>query len=188
MTAYQRGYLDGVDGKPPQHNGRAYRAGYRHGADPQWAKSEQEVFGEEQPREKDMAWGLDYRNVDVEGFHGWMITLIRLSDGKMLSCRHSGHRPQVREVRSVMARGLLHNKWPEILWVDEWLSQFAAAECKKYGIRMHIRMFRKGGLEVHRDEYAARLDRAIGRPLTTQSYQAGRRFNTPESIKRHWVN
>lgn len=203
MTLYQQGYCDGVEGKTPQYKNHAYRAGYRHGADPQTQKSDEELFGQAPPRSG--AWGLDYRNVSVDGFDGWAIMLTRLSDGRMLACWHSHHRPQVHEVRKVLARGLLHHEWPDVLWVDEWLSQFAAAECEKYGIRMHIRMFRKGGIERDRNEYDARLDRVMHArrdrfrptpptpPTSAVAVRDGgishhRLDHRLEAVRRHWMN
>lgn len=195
MTLYQQGYCDGVEGKAPQRNERAYRAGYRHGADPQGKKTDDDLSGQDTPRSG--AWGLDYRRVSVDDFEGWILLVTRLEDGKLLACYHGDRRPEVAEVRRVLARALAQYRWPEIVWVDEWLSRFAAQEVEKHGIRMHLRLFRKGGIE--RNEYDARLDRVMqarrdrfrpAPPTPPTSAVKDREISHSrlEAAIRHWVN
>lgn len=136
--------------------------------------------------QNNIAWGLDYRKVRSSGHElgeRWLTTLTRLNDGKLLNTWHSTERPQVQEVRRVLARAILKHQKPEVLWVDTYLSQFAAAEAERYHIRLHIRTFQGGGLEMSYDE---RVNRAM--EIAPAPPASARARHGLIARARHWLN
>jgi len=90
-----------------------------------------------------LAWGLDYkktRRADAVGGERWLTTLTRLNDGRLLCTWEGRTRPAYAEVRQVLSRGLAQYAHPEILWCDNYLTEWAAPIASLYNLRLHVRM------------------------------------------------
>lgn len=140
-------------------------------------------------QKKNVAWGMDYRKIRQASHklgERWLLVITDLENGRLLNTGHSPARPQVPEVRRLLAQAVLKHPMPEALWCDAYLAKFAAPECDKLGVRLHIRTAKKDGLQWNYDE---RLDRAMSTPPTAVPALAPRAHDGLfRRARRYWLN
>ncbi len=95
-----------------------------------------------QQQQSDIAWGIDYRRIrraPNTQHERWITLMTRLNDGRLLISWESSQRPECREVRQVLGKGLVTFPPPEILWCDSYLSRWVAPIADRFDLRLHIR-------------------------------------------------